>query len=204
MSLAVSTSRIVQTAFRFLEMRLPSSLDDESEEAIAAQEQYDRALGLCLEAGDWSFASELLILPQIIAGAVPVDPRLPYASRLPPDALALREVVTQRTASGASSINWRIDRDVLRADAAGPLLVRCTKRVTDEAALPATFQTAVALQLAILLAGTYLQVASKRAALEGQLQEAMTRAARTDARSASSASWSQSGATDDWSAGAVR
>jgi hypothetical protein len=75
-------------------------------------------------------------------------------------------------------------------------------RITDETRLPATFATAVALQLAVLLSGTYVEAASKRDALEGRIAQALSAAARRDARLASAATWSGSSG-DDWASGAV-
>lgn len=182
MSVAIATSTIVQQAFRQMALEPPSSLDDESEKGIAAQEAYDEALAVCLEVADWSFASAFAELSPV-ASPIATDPDLPYAFALPTGAQALRAVV-------AGAGRWRLDRQYLRADQPGPITIRYTERITNEQQMPATFRQAVALQLAVMLAPRWVEVQGRIARLEEQLQTALTMAARADARTASAMTWS--------------
>ena len=180
MPVSISTSTVVLQAFRAMELPGPSSLSEDSQEGRAAAEHYDTALDLCLEAADWSFASEVVALAQLATPAGARDPRLPFSFALPMQALVLREIVTAET-------RHRVDGRVVRCDRSGPILARVTTRLRDETAMPATFRTAVALQLAGLLAPQFVEVQSKVALLLDRQQEALARAARTDARTASPA-----------------
>lgn len=179
MPVVIATSSIVSQAFRFMERDPISSLGDDSEEALAAAEQYPLALGHCLERNDWSFASTRRSLSASAADPFP-DPVLPYLYGLPGDVVRLREVGPQYT-------RWRLDRDGLRANVAAPLPVRYTGQIDNEAVLPATFQTAVALRLAWLLGPRYLVTASKLQDIGEQWKLTLKDAMRDDARSASGA-----------------
>lgn len=192
MPIAIATSTIAQQAFRFMEMRPPASFGDSSEQATSAVEQYDVALAMCLEAIDWSFASAIANLPPVAdAEITAADSRYPFAYALPGDCLILREVLL----AGAA---YRLDENHLRCDAEGPLPVRYTRRVTNETRMPATFQTAVALQLAVLLAPRWVEVSSKIDRLEARLGDAIRRAARTDAGTASPMGWHAEANGIDW------
>lgn len=198
MTLTIAASTIVQQAFRFMEKTPPNSLDDDSEEANAATEQYDIALGHCLEQADWSFASTFVNLPERTAPSpMAVDPDLPYFYALPGDLLVIREIGTGRT-------KFRRDREGLRADEAGPLRLRYTARIDVEASLPAQFQTAVAAQLAALLAPKFLTTASKIAEIKNDAAMYLKRAMRADARTASDARYDGLDDGDDWVAEATR
>ena len=196
MTVAIAASTIVQQAFRFMELRSPSSFADDSDQANAATQQYDNALAVCLEAYDWSFASTIAALSETILTSA-ADPRLPYTFALPDDCLVLREVL----ADGAA---YRADKGALRTDQAAPLTIRYTSTIVDETAMPATFRTAVALQLAVFLAPLFVEVQSKIDRLSQQLSEAMRMAARTDGRTASPTSYSFAGSPGDWSTEATR
>jgi hypothetical protein len=196
MTVAIAASTIVQQAFRFMEMRNPASFADDSEQATAAAEQYDIALEMCLAAIDWSFASTIEKMPNVVPAGVPVDPRLPYLCALPEDLVMLREVIDP---AGA----YRADKGYLRSEVSGPLTIRYTSKISNEKHLPATFQTAVALQLAVLLGAIYVEVQSKLDRIEARLSEAMRVAARADARTASPASYGMATDTTDWASGAT-
>ena len=181
MTIAIAASTIVQQAFRLMGLRPPASFGDESEQAVSAAEAYDQALAVCLEVTDWSFASVIASLP-LVASDVHIDPDLPHAFVLPADTLMLRAVI-------AGATRWRSDRSHLRTDSRGPVTIRYTARITNELALPGTFQYAVALQLAVMLAPRWVEVQSRQDRLEGQLREALTMASRQDARTASPLYW---------------
>lgn len=192
MPIAIATSTIAQQAFRFMEMRPPASFGDSSEQATSAVEQYDVALAMCLEAVDWSFASAIASLPPVADETVTTaDSRYPYAYALPGDCLMFREVLV----TGAA---YRLDENHLRCDIEGPLPVRYTRRITNETRMPGTFQTAVALQLAVLLAPRWVEVSSKIDRLEERLGDAIRRAAKTDARTASPTGWHAEANGIDW------
>ena len=163
-------------------------------EGATAIEAYPVALNTCLEYADWSFASVQRILPQaslpIGSGA---DPDLPYFFELPAGMVRLHEVGDADGTAG-----WRRDAEGLRCDTAGPLRIRFTAIVADETALPAHFQTAVALHLAALLAPRWMPTASKQDRIEARARDALAQAARQDARQASSQRYDGLPDTGDW------
>jgi hypothetical protein len=197
-----ATSTIVADAFRFMELSPPSSFADDSEEAEAANSKYPDALSMCLEANDWSFASryaELAELADLPEGEV-ADPRIPHAYALPGDLVKLREIVD-------AFARWRIDAEgLLRADVGERIMIRYTRRLDDEARLPATFRVAVAAQLAVLLSPRWNNVRTKREELRGILAEAMARSRRDDGMSGSPERYDDrpNHTGDDWVSGAMR
>ena len=138
-------------------------------------------MDLCLEACDWSFASVLAHLP---ASALPEgaaeDADLPYSYKLPGDFLMMQEL-------DEPGARWRRDRDLLRANVAAPLRVRYTARITDETALPAIFRTAVAYQLAALLAPRWIATRTKVADLQTMAAQTLRQAMARDRGQASPA-----------------
>lgn len=160
-----AASTIAQQAFRFMEVAPIGSFADDSPQAAAASEQYPLALNATLEAHDWSFASKIVRLAQI-EDTHPVDPDLTYRYELPSDLVALRRVYPK-------CLKWRRDGSEILCDQSGGLIIRYTRKITNEALLPATFQTAVALALAVRLAPAYVASRSKRAELKSDLAEAI-------------------------------
>lgn len=198
MTTSIATSTIVQQAFRFMERTPPQSFDDATEEANAAAEQYPIALAHCLELADWSFASALVMLPErTVPAPSAVDPDLPYFFALPGDLVVIREVGDGRT-------KFRRDREGIRADAPGPLRLRYTARIDDEARTPARFQTAVAAQLAVLLSPRFLTTASKIETIKRDAEVYLKDAARADARTATEARYDGRSDDDDWATEATR
>lgn len=192
MPLPIAASTIAAQAFRFLELSPISSFADDTPQARDASEQYPLALASCLSACDWSFASVLASLAQVIPGpTVAPDATLPYLYALPGDVVTLREV-------GDFNTRWRRDREGLRADQAAPLVIRYTGSIENEAALPATFQTAVALALAVLLAPRWLETQSKAEALKADAARLLKQAMREDARMASEARYDGTPDQGDW------
>lgn len=192
MPTAIAASTIVAQAFRYMEASPISSFDDDSEQAQAATEQYTNALHQCLEAADWSFASQLKFLPPLtLPGTVAADPDLPYSYELPGGLLRIHEV-------GDAFTLWRRDAEALRADHPGPLRIRYTADVTNEAALPATFRDAVSLRLATLLGPRWLTTQSKLAELADRFQRTLKQAMRQDGNNASSSRYDDGPAGGDW------
>jgi hypothetical protein len=188
----IAASTIAAQAFRFLELSPISSFADDTPQAQDAAEQYPQALASCLSACDWSFASVLASLPAAVPGpTVAVDPALPHLFALPGDVIVLREV-------GDGWTRWRRDREGLRADEGAPLRIRYTGRVENEAALPATFQTAVALALAVLLAPRWLGTQSRVEGLKQDAARVLKQAMREDARQASEARYDGTPDQGDW------
>lgn len=188
----IATSTIVAQAWRFMELSPISSFDENTEQARAAAEQYPNALRECLARADWSFASVIAMLPlATLPQTVATDPELPYFYQAPGDLIRLHEV-------GDTSTMFRLDRDGLRADAPAPLRVRYTAQITNEAILPASFQTAVSLRLALLLGPRWLGTQSKLADLDRRYQLELAAAKKQDARSASTVRYSDSGDSSDW------
>lgn len=191
----IATSTIVAQAWRFMELSPISSFDDDTEQARSAAEQYPNALRECLARADWSFASVVASLPEATRPqTVAEDPDLPYFYQTPSGLVRLLEVGTEGTV-------WRLDRDGLRADAAAPLRIRYTGEITNEAILPAAFQAAVALRLALLLGPRWLGTQSKLRILEQQFDVELGRAKKHDSRSASGQRYDTNSLTagDDWS-----
>jgi hypothetical protein len=194
----IATSTIVAQAFRLMEKSPISSFADDSEEAAAAAEQYAIAMEMCLEACDWSFASVFVTLPE--AASLPsgnaADAALPYTYQMPGDCITLQEV-------GVVGDTWRRDRDLLRADAPGPLPVRYTGKITDEAKLPAIFRTAVAYQLAALLAPRWITTRTKVSDLQSYASQYLKQAMARDGRQASPMRYDGLADEGDWAARAV-
>ncbi len=197
MTVPFATSTIVAQAFGMLELSPPSSFGDDTPQAMDAVLHYPTALDLCLEWTDWSFASRMAALPPIALPVdVPPDPCLPFTYALPGDCVMFREL-TDRTA------RHRLDEALLRADRPGPLSIRYTRRIANEAALPASFRSAVALQLAVLLAPRWLGVDTKRQGLMNSLEEIRKQSSKTDARTASPEPYGESRPCD-WVTEALR
>lgn len=193
-----ATSTIVTQAFRFMEVKPPSSLADNSPKASDASEQYDIALRICLEQEDFSFARRIRDLPSaVLSSNETPDAQLPFVFKVPSDLVALRSVRN-------ADIRWRLDSDLIRANVDAPLGIMYTKLITNEKRLPATFQTAVSYQLANLLAPIYVGSRTKRADLMSDGASAMQRAIRNDAVSASHANWDANAVTGDWASDVTR
>lgn len=176
-----ATSTIVAQAFRLMELSPISSFADDTDQARAAAEQYQVAIDLCLEACDWSFASVLEDLPELAAlpNGNASDPNLPFSYKLPGGCLAIREL-------GDAGTRWRRDRDLIRADQSGPLMIRYTATIATESLLPATFRAAVAWRLAALLAPLWNGTAARQQQLEGGADQSLRAAMRQDARQSGS------------------
>jgi len=194
----IATSTIVAQAWRFLELSPISSFDDDTEQARSAAEQYPNALRECLARADWSFASIVENLPLATRPqSVAEDPELPYFYMPPSGLIRLLEV-------GTSDTVWRLDRDGLRATDAAPLRIRYTGEITNEATLPAAFQAAVALRLALLLGPRWLGTQSKLRVLGQQFEMELAAAKKQDSRSASGQRYDNNPTSSgDWSLGAT-
>jgi hypothetical protein len=190
----IATSTIVQQAFREMELSPPSSFGDESEQALAAEEQYPEAMKLCLEAADWSFASVFAFLSEsdLPTGSYS-DPDLPHFYLLPGDLVKMREICNP-----PNSVRFRRDRDGLRSEAAAPLRLRYTGMVEDETQLPASFKLAVALRLAVLLAPRWVGTASKTDRLMQAHMMQLKKAQREDSRTASDVRYDDQPLSGDW------
>ena len=194
----IATGTIVAQAWRYMELAPISSFDDDSEQARSAAEQYPNALRECLSRADWSFASAIAMLPEAaLPQTVAADTDLPYFYQRPGDLVRLLEC-------GDGTTRWRLDRDGLRADAPGPIRIRYTADITDEGTLPAAFQNAVALRLALLLGPRWLTTQTKMQALSKQFDFEIAQAKKHDARSASAARYDNGLSDDaDWSTAAT-
>lgn len=197
MPLPIATSNIVKQAFRMMEIAPVSSFADDSEQAQDAAEQYDAAIGFCLEYYDWSFSRALVDLPPAAVPGIADDPDLPFTYVLPSDLLALRFVLPE-------PIAWRRDGNILRADAAGPVQIRYTRKTTDETTLPQTFQTAASAQLAFLLSPRWVRSRTKRADIAQSVTTYLETAKRNDMQSGSSSRHDGRPRQEDWVSGATR
>lgn len=179
MSQPFAASSIPAQAFRFLEQAPISSFADGSPEAAAAAAVYPEALRMVLEVAEWSFASRIVQLTEAsLLDGDQADDDLPYVYLLPDDCVALRHVY-------GLQVSWRRDMTYLRCSQPGGLRIRYTALIQNEARLPATVRTAIAAQMAVLLAGTYLTTRTKQADLRDVLTNAMGAALRQDGRMAS-------------------
>lgn len=193
-----ATSTIVAQAFAAVELAPPSSFSDDTPQAGDAQIYYPIALDLCLEWCDWSFASRMVNLAETVPPVGIIDdPDLPHVFALPGDCVMFREVKIPRA-------KYRLDEGLLRADHPAPLPVRYTRRITNEASLPASFRASVALQLAVLLAPRWLGVETKRQQLVNSLEAMKSQASRPDARTASPENYQHNSGPADWVAEAMR
>lgn len=181
MAQASATSVIVSQAFLFLKLSPPSSLDDASDKARDASLLYPVALRACLETCDWSFASNVVALPekQVLPASAITDDALPYAYQLPGDFVTMQQV-------GDGCTRWRIDKaELLRTDTSGPLQIRYTALVDQEAKLPSAFRMAVAAQLALYLAARYAEATNHVEWLSAERDRELKDAQRADRISAS-------------------
>jgi len=185
----IAQSGIAAQAFRLLEMQPISSLDDDSEQAISAAEQYPEALRICLEHGEWSFARVAAQLARVDEPAG--DPELGFSFQRPSDFVKMLDV-------WPCGVRWRLDADRLRADAAGPLHVRYTRMISDETLLGANFRTAVAARLASLLALRWTTSNNRAQALLEMSAEYLARAARADRNAASQGRYDGREREPDW------
>lgn len=146
MPATIATGPIVQQAFRALELGRFSSFADDTPQAAAAAEQYPIALDMALEVYDWSFARSVQMLAGVLSlpAGMAADLELPNVFALPEECLQVRRVEPR-------DARWRVDGAFIRSDAAAPLKVTYTRRLTDESRIPATFCTFVAYQLAELI-----------------------------------------------------
>jgi len=198
MSVAIATSTIAQQAFRFMGIGTLSSLGDTDPRVVAAAEQYTPSLKMTLEQVDWSFASTVASIPENSASsAIVADPRYAHTFALPEDLLILREVLVD-------NVSYRADQDLLRCTAPGPLKIRYTRLIDKEDRLPATFQTAVSAQLALLMAPEYVKTERAIGRINDALSTAIDRAARNDAVTASPKSYQQTSSGGDWVSEACR
>ncbi len=195
----IATSTIVAQAFRLMELAPISSFDDDTEQARSAAEQYPNALSYCLAKADWSFASITALLPEaVLPDNVAEDPELPHFYQPPAGLIRLHEVGDRYT-------SYRLDLAGLRASDPAPLRIRYTALISDEAVLPAAFQTAVALRLALLLGPRWLTTQGKMDALRRDFTTELAVAKKEDSRSASAARYDDDlGFGDDWVAYAMR
>lgn len=178
----ITESTIAQQAFIFLELSPLSSFGDDTPQVTQAAAFYARALRSVLAHADWSDARKLVSLPQAdLPDTEVADPDLPYLYVLPADCVRLRKVL--------DDCRWRTDGRYLRADKATSLLIRYTQAIENESRLSDVLQTAVALQLAILLAPKWLVTRTKIETLKADLAEALTEAARIDRENGSVDSW---------------
>ncbi|MGY9049008.1 hypothetical protein P775_08420 [Puniceibacterium antarcticum] len=198
MTTAIAASFIARQAFRMMELRPLQSFGENTEEAIGATEQYPEAMGMVLEAYDWSFARRLFKPALADLGPTEVaDPDFPFTYTMPPELLKLRKVYDH--------VRYRLDGALLRCDRAG-VLVRGTIRITNENRCPSDFKLAVSCQLAVLLSPKFVGSRTKRVELKDDLSTAFQRAITSDNSTASASRIDGLSAqtSDDWVAEVLR
>ncbi|MEM9782736.1 MAG: hypothetical protein AAF899_09690 [Pseudomonadota bacterium] len=196
--MSIAASSIAQQAFRYMETSELASFGDDSDQARAAAEQFPQTRNAALARADWSFASELISLSE--AQTAVADPDLPYAFVLPSRVLKLREVKADPRP------RWRIDRRLLRADMAGPILIRATVQIDDETKLPAEFQNYVSRRLAAALSPRFASAANRARLLMEAAEADFEEALLADRAQASAERWDGRDPTysDDWVGEVVR
>lgn len=195
MTFSASASPIVAEAFILLEQPSPTIFAEDAPYLRDAAALYPGALDGCLASSDWDFASRLADLPETTG--LTLDPTFPHAFRLPADCVLIRSVEPRWT-------NWRSDEDALRADAAGPLRIRYTRRTDQEARLPALFAAAVAAELAARMGPGVLKTSNRVRELEDLAERRLGKAARVLARAASGQRYDGLPVQGDWAGQAVR
>lgn len=179
MSTSVANSEIVRQAFRLIDKAPITSFAEGSEEAEAAEELYHKALRLCLEESDWSFASQISELSAVTPTApdYEADDDLPYAMNLPGDCVRMIEM-------RSTAVRWRVDRGYLRCDSEGPVKIRYTAMIEDESKLSASFATAVASRLAVELVQRWSTTQGRVQRIDQKAERDMIRAKYADRQSA--------------------
>lgn len=177
-SVDLATSGIIGQALRYMRLSPVARMDPDAEVLPALVDAFDQSINTCLQASDWSFASVLVSLPlaALPAGAAS-DDSLIYSYSLPGDLIILRRV-------GDAGTRWRCDAGHMRADAPAPLTIRYTARMTREEFLPATFKTAVALQIASLLGARWAGAVIAADDIAMQASMILKQAMREDSRHA--------------------
>lgn len=193
---SLATSTIIAQAFRLLKLGRPSSLADDDERVATARDFYPQALDMVIEANDWSFASHITSLSETTDAEAGADARLPFIYALPNDCLTVREII-------GYSASWRRDGRFLRADIAENIDLRYTRKLTNESMLTSAARHIVALQLAIMMAPTWVETLSDRDRLSDMKVRALRDAARADAQTATPAHYRE-GAGGEWAAEALR
>lgn len=202
--LDIGLSPIIGQALRFMRLAPVARHDPGSELLPALSEAFDAAADNLLAAADWTFASSVVTLPPVnLPTDVASDDRLSGTARLPGDLVALRQVWPAGT-------TWRVDGLWLRHDAPAGLTIRYTARVTREEVFPAAVCAALALDIALRLAGRWAGVGADPEALEDATRRTLKQAMRDDSRQASAARWTEPaagglvyGGSADWALEAV-
>lgn len=195
---AIAIDYVLRQAFMFMEVTAPASFSDDSPKANDASDAYDAALDSALELYDWSFARRVASLAKYNPKPPDIaDPDLPYTVQLPDDCLALRKVYV------TSCVRWRQDQRMIRLDNEPPVTVRYTFRNTREKYLPRAFQTAIAGQLALLLAPKYVTTRAKQERLQTAVADAISAAKTNDAHTASTTRIDGRPNSGDWATEAI-
>ncbi|KRS15660.1 hypothetical protein [Roseovarius indicus] len=195
---AIAIDYVLRQAFLFMEVTPPTSFGDDSPKANDAAAVYDAALDTTLEGYDWSFARRVVSLAEYDPKPPDIaDPELPYTVQLPDDCLALRKVYV------SSCVRWRQDQRMIRLDTEPPVTVRYTFRNNKEKYLPRMFQTAIAGQLALLLAPKYVTTRAKQERLQTAVADAVSAAKTNDAHTASSTRIDGRPNSGDWATEAI-
>jgi hypothetical protein len=176
--LVLEASALIGQALRFMRLHPIARFAPDTELRPALQQAFDSAMDDCLAACDWSFASTLARLPgAALPQGVTADDALPTTCQLPGDLVRIQSVLPV----GA---RWRIDGARLRSEAAAPITIRYTARVSREEVLPASFKTAVALHIAARLAARWAGSGAEPESLLADAVRTLRRAMREDGRTA--------------------
>lgn len=150
-----------------------TSLDEASQAARACRQRYPYARDAVLRSYDWNFAARRASLPASAA-----RPAFGFANAfdLPPDCLLVRKV------DACSGLRWEVEGRQVLTDAAAPLAIRYTARITDPGAFDTLFVDALATRLAADLCVQLSENTSRAQSLfqlyQGKIAEARDRDAQ--------------------------
>lgn len=197
MSAPIATSDIARQAFIDLELGPIASFDDGGEYPELARGGLQPAIRLCLEQGDWGFASRLASLPETTPDIA--DAALAHAYALPADLVRI-----QRVGEEGCEPEWRIDETLIRADQTAPLIIRYTRLITTEARMPQLFRRAAAARLAADMAPHILKSQSRSERLARDAKAYLDEAKRALARTASGRRHDGRDRRENWAEAAAR
>lgn len=196
--MSTTASTIAQQVCTFLEQSQARALGDDSDLARDIDRAYPQALDICIAAHDFSYARRVVNLAEItqLPATEIADPDLPVTYALPGDYVALRHVY--------DDVKFRIDGTYLRSDQSGGVMIRYSRRMAETKFLPASFQTAIAAQIAVLLAPFWVTTRTKRETLKDDFQSYLHLAISADRGTASSSRLDGQPDTGDWVTEATR
>lgn len=161
--MAISKTRIFNMALHELGVSAPISNADTQDDtrAIILRNFYDNARDEVLKAFDWNFAEKFRNLTPTTDECL--DPRFQYVYDLPNDCLCAREVYIKNGDGKKKKFKISANEDGLKVILTNHkgIILKYTRRITNEAFFDAEFANALALYLASLAGQTITGSAEK-------------------------------------------